>query len=48
MARERRSVGTQNVSATYIVQIGAWDWSYSLGVNDPRYDSRSYSDHRQA
>jgi hypothetical protein len=42
MARERRSVGAENASATN----RAWDWSISFGVNDPCHDNRSYSDHR--
>lgn len=45
MAR-KRAARPEVLTCTYILQIENWDWSYSFGVNDPRYDDRPYSDYR--
>lgn len=45
MARKKQQATLQS-SATYIVEIQDWDWSYSFGVNAARYDERPYSDYR--
>ncbi|MGY8666169.1 hypothetical protein Q3C01_27990 [Bradyrhizobium sp. UFLA05-109] len=46
MRKQKRPARPANVVACYILQIEDWDWSYSFGVNDPRYDERPYSDFR--
>ncbi|UFW90489.1 hypothetical protein BjapCC829_18915 [Bradyrhizobium barranii] len=45
MARKKQQASLSS-SATYIVEIQDWDWSYSFGVNAARYDERPYSDYR--
>lgn len=45
MAR-KRTARPEVLTCTYILQIDNWEWSYSFGVNDPRYDDQPYSDYR--
>lgn len=37
MPSKRPAIRPPMLSSTCIVQIGEWVWSYSFGVNDPRY-----------
>ncbi|QOZ24128.1 hypothetical protein [Bradyrhizobium sp. CCBAU 51753] len=46
MSKKRSGSKPAIASACYIVQIDDWDWSYSFGVNEDRYDKRPYSDYR--
>ncbi|MHC2435304.1 hypothetical protein [Bradyrhizobium sp. USDA 4451] len=41
--RGKRIVRPEDAVSCYIREIKGWDWSYSFGVNDPRYDDRPYS-----
>ncbi|MGW1425759.1 hypothetical protein ACWAT4_37155 [Bradyrhizobium manausense] len=46
MPKTKRRASPAEAVSCYIIQIVDWDWSYSFGINDPRYDDRPYSDYR--
>jgi hypothetical protein len=46
MPKPKRGEKPEDAVSCYILEIKGWDWSYSFGVNDPRYDDRPYSDFR--
>ncbi|MET4175919.1 hypothetical protein ABIB99_007035 [Bradyrhizobium sp. LA6.1] len=44
--RAKRRVRPEDAVSCYILEIKNWDWSYSFGLNDPRYDDRPFGDFR--
>jgi hypothetical protein len=46
MRRPKRHARPEESVSCYILQIEDWDWSYSFGANDPRYEERPYRDYR--
>ncbi|MBK3665079.1 hypothetical protein JJE66_28085 [Bradyrhizobium diazoefficiens] len=46
MVRKTQGGPLKVSSVCYILQIEDWNWSYSFGVNEPRYNGRTYGDYR--
>ena len=46
MAKKKRHSRPAPSITYYIIEITAWDWSYSFGLNAVSYDDRRYSDYR--
>ena len=50
--RERRATSVARVRrrvfdfTEYLVEIKEWDWSFSFGLADPRWEPKAYSDYR--